>query len=75
MSDRPSAANGKRNDAWGTLETCPACGRCLCFGCHPEGPCLESGAGTGIPLTEGPWLATEPGGSRVAGMRARSSRP
>jgi hypothetical protein len=41
MSDRPSAINGKRNQAWGTLRECPACGQCLCFGCHPAGPCLD----------------------------------
>jgi hypothetical protein len=41
MSDRPSAVNGKRSQAWGTLGPCPACGQCLCFGCHPAGPCLD----------------------------------
>jgi hypothetical protein len=41
MSDRPSAANGKRNRAWGTRGECPACGQCLCFGCHPSGPCVD----------------------------------
>jgi hypothetical protein len=41
MSDRPSAVNGKRNQAWGTLGACPACGQCLCFGCHPAGPCVD----------------------------------
>ncbi len=41
MSDRPSAVNGKRSQAWGTLGPCPACGECLCFGCHPAGPCLD----------------------------------
>jgi hypothetical protein len=41
MSDRPSATNGKRNQAWGSLDSCPACGQCLCFGCHPQGPCLD----------------------------------
>jgi hypothetical protein len=41
MSDRPSAVNGKRNRAWGTLGDCPACGQCLCFGCHPAGPCVD----------------------------------
>jgi hypothetical protein len=40
MSDRPTGANGKRNQAWGTTDICPACGRCLCFACHPEGPCV-----------------------------------
>ncbi len=41
MSDRPSPSNGKRHSSWGTLEACPLCGRCLCFGCHPRGPCLD----------------------------------
>ncbi|MBE3073118.1 MAG: hypothetical protein IMZ67_09095 [Acidobacteria bacterium] len=41
MSDRPKAANGKVHAWWGTLRTCPACGQCLCFGCHPEGPCVD----------------------------------
>ncbi len=41
MSDRPTAVNGKRNRAWGTTSACPACGGCLCFGCHPQGPCLD----------------------------------
>ncbi len=41
MSDRPSPANGKRNVFWGTLRTCPVCGRCLCYGCHPRGPCAD----------------------------------
>jgi hypothetical protein len=41
MSDRPSAINGKRSNGWGTLHACPACGQCLCFGCHPAGPCVD----------------------------------
>jgi hypothetical protein len=41
MSDRPIAVNGKRSQAWGTLRACPACGQCLCFGCHPAGPCVD----------------------------------
>jgi len=41
MSDRPSAVNGKRSTDWGTRRQCPACGQCLCFGCHPTGPCLD----------------------------------
>jgi len=41
MNDRPDASNGKRYVLWGTTETCPACGQCLCFGCHPEGPCVD----------------------------------
>jgi hypothetical protein len=44
MSDRPSAINGKRSRAWGTLDVCPACGQCLCFGCHPTGPCVDDAA-------------------------------
>jgi hypothetical protein len=44
VSDRPSAANGKRNRAWGTRHACPACGQCLCFGCHPAGPCVDEHA-------------------------------
>lgn len=39
--DRPEAANGRRSDRWGTLAVCPACGQCLCFACHPRGPCLD----------------------------------
>ncbi len=45
MSDRPSAVNGKRNKSWGTTVVCPACGQCLCFGCHPAGPCVDENAG------------------------------
>jgi len=41
MSDRPMPTNGKRYRAWGTRELCPACGACLCFKCHPQGPCVE----------------------------------
>ena len=48
MSDRPSAANGKRNTSWGTLGTCPACAQCLCFGCHPTGPCVDDTAGVDV---------------------------
>jgi hypothetical protein len=41
MGDRPNASNGKRHVFWGTLRLCPSCGRCLCFGCHPDGPCVD----------------------------------
>jgi hypothetical protein len=44
MSYRPAAVNGKRSEAWGTLHVCPACGRCLCFACHPLGPCVDDAA-------------------------------
>lgn len=41
MSDQPTGANGKRSRTWGTSALCPACGRCLCFACHPHGPCFD----------------------------------
>ncbi len=41
MRDRPSPSNGKRDRFWGTLAVCPECGRCLCYGCHPHGPCRD----------------------------------
>jgi hypothetical protein len=53
MSDRPSAVNGKRNQDWGTLGACPACGQCLCFGCHPAGPCVDE------PVRHGPFADGE----------------
>ncbi len=44
MNDRPSPANGKRDVFWGTLSTCRVCGQCLCYGCHPRGPCVDERA-------------------------------
>ncbi len=44
MRDRPSPSNGKRDRFWGTLAVCPECGRCLCYGCHPHGPCRDERA-------------------------------
>ncbi len=41
MSDRPTPSNGKRYLLWGTLHACPVCGACLCFACHPQGPCVD----------------------------------
>ncbi len=41
MRDRPSPSNGKRDVLWGTLAACSECGRCLCYGCHPHGPCRD----------------------------------
>ena len=41
MGDRPKASNGKQHVFWGTLRGCPSCGRCLCFACHPDGPCVD----------------------------------
>ncbi len=49
MSDRPTAVNGKRSNDWGTRRQCPVCGQCLCFGCHPTGPCLDEAHGQGSP--------------------------
>lgn len=52
MSDRPSAVNGKRSTDWGTRRQCPACGQCLCFGCHPTGPCLDEAHDQGSPRAQ-----------------------
>ena len=41
MNDRPAPANGKRDVFWGTLRNCGVCGRCLCYTCHPRGPCAD----------------------------------
>ena len=79
MSDRPSAVNGKRNRAWGTRDACPACGQCLCFGCHPAGPCVDDHAGarasssgdpaafTSISQSSAPGAWCAPGPSNAAG--------
>jgi hypothetical protein len=91
MSDRPSAVNGKRSRTWGTLGSCPACGRCLCFGCHPAGPCLDDAA-SGDPsgdrrirsgfsaassgAFEDVWVAGSTiGSSSVAGLGLRAAFP
>jgi hypothetical protein len=89
MSDRPSAVNGKRNRAWGTRDACPACGQCLCFGCHPVGPCVDEQAAPGAALSSsdaatfaasGPssissgWYAAGPtGASGASGLRMLST--
>jgi hypothetical protein len=89
MSDRPSAVNGKRNRAWGTRDACPACGQCLCFGCHPAGPCVDehdehgldagaSGEATyASPSSTAPasagWYASTANAPGAAGMRMRSA--
>jgi hypothetical protein len=41
MDLRPVPSNGKNNVFWGTRTLCSVCGRCLCFGCHPHGPCVD----------------------------------
>ena len=53
MRDRPSPSNGKRDRFWGTLAQCPVCGRCLCYGCHPRGPCRDEREAQ-LPATAGP---------------------
>jgi hypothetical protein len=88
MSDRPSAVNGKRNKAWGTRDSCPACGQCLCFGCHPTGPCVDehidapapssgdSAAFTSVSQssTPGAWYASGPSiASGASGLRMRAA--
>jgi|WetSurMetagenome_2_1015567.scaffolds.fasta_scaffold45390_2 hypothetical protein len=86
MSDRPSAVNGKRHRAWGTRDNCPACGRCLCFGCHPLGPCVDEYAGPGAPTADSPlaftsgssspqdgWFASAAPGA--SGLRMRAASP
>jgi len=56
MSDRLTAANGKRNQAWGTHEACPECGECLCYGCHPSGPCVDDRAPRAVVIPARPML-------------------
>ena len=87
MSDRPSAVNGKRNRAWGTRDACPACGQCLCFGCHPTGPCVdecidasvssgETAAFTSVSQSSAPasWYASAPSSaSGASGLRMRAA--
>ncbi len=91
MSDRPSAVNGKRSQAWGTLGSCPACGQCLCFGCHPAGPCVDDPASVDptdasrVPsgfraapggTLDGAWVLGAPSGATgVAGLRMRAAFP
>jgi hypothetical protein len=70
VSDQPSAVNGKRNKAWGTMHACPACGQCLCFGCHPAGPCVDEQAS---PLPAGWYASGVTGASGAAGMRLRAA--
>jgi hypothetical protein len=85
MSDRPSAVNGKRNRAWGTRDACPACGQCLCFGCHPAGPCVDERDGAAGPSggatyrsassassVPAGWHAPSPNAAGAAGLRMRS---
>jgi hypothetical protein len=80
MSDRPTAANGKRNQAWGTTSACPECGACLCFGCHPHGPCADEHhrLDPAVPTFEteasglGAWTAASEGRVGVAGLHLRS---
>ena len=78
MSNRPTAVNGKRNRAWGTTSECAACGECLCFACHPQGPCVdehasiasdaETAAGASAGPTAGAWPFRSEGSFRLAGL-------
>jgi hypothetical protein len=82
MSDRPSAVNGKRNRAWGTRDACPACGQCLCFGCHPAGPCVDEHDGAAgpsrlsagsAPLGPAGWFASGAGAAGAPELTMRSA--
>jgi hypothetical protein len=88
MSDRVSAINGKRNKEWGTTHECPACGQCLCFGCHPAGPCVDDHAAadaepsfgraafasSGFGPSSAAWMATgTSGASGASGLRMRAA--
>ncbi len=81
MSDRPTAVNGKRNQAWGTTSACPECGECLCFACHPQGPCTDdhehrSASSAASFASEGAafqaWTVASEGNIGVAGLHLRS---
>jgi hypothetical protein len=48
VSDRPKAANGRGYRWWGTLRLCPVCHRCLCYVCHPKGPCVDDRQAPGL---------------------------
>ena len=82
MSDRPTPANGKRNQAWGTTSACPECGECLCFGCHPQGPCsdeheaAQAAGGRSAYASDAPelaaWTFTSGGSIGVGGLQLRS---
>jgi hypothetical protein len=83
MSDRPTPVNGKRNQAWGTTNACPECGECLCFACHPQGPCVDEHHAH-LSVTSGgsrdeangqlfaAWTSVPEGGLGVAGLHLRS---
>ncbi len=70
MSDRPSAVNGKRSNDWGTRRVCPACGECLCFGCHPAGPCLDDADSLRGGRADQPSMASFSGGTYGGGWMA-----
>jgi hypothetical protein len=82
MSDRPTAVNGKRSQAWGTTSACPECGACLCFGCHPNGPCVDEHDRLAAPADMTPfamdasglgaWTFTPEGNLGVSGLHLRS---
>jgi hypothetical protein len=80
MSDRPTAVNGKRNQAWGTTSACPECGECLCFGCHPHGPCVDEHESAAVSSSVcdadmaglGAWTFAPEGSLGVSGLQLRS---
>lgn len=72
MRDRMTPSNGKRDAFWGTLSVCGECGRCLCYGCHPDGPCRderEAPATAAIAATNRESLLSD----TVGGVAARRS--
>ena len=73
VSDRPKAANGRGHRWWGTLRICPVCRRCLCYVCHPKGPCVDDRQAPGLtapppqgrPVAAGGALTTASPGARL----------
>ncbi len=70
MSDRPSPSNGKRDMLWGTLEPCSECGRCLCYRCHPHGPCVDEREAA----VAGPAMSTNPESAFTVAVNAAARR-
>ena len=76
MSDRPTGANGKRNKSWGTTMVCPDCGHCLCFACHPEGPCQDDHGARAVTAQSFASLASgAPSSGFAGGWTFEAARP